>query len=112
MQYEGSKSDRVPVVGLHDGGAIRLLDAPPAIERRMRQYAGSIAFDPGGRLLADDTALTDFVARHPQSDVQWLRATIRAARRDQADGRPPRHARELYRWLHDCLESALRADET
>ncbi|MGH6898308.1 MAG: DUF1513 domain-containing protein [Geminicoccaceae bacterium] len=52
MQYEGSKRDRVPLVGLHDGGAIRLLEAPAAIERRMRHYAGSIAFDQGGRLLA------------------------------------------------------------
>jgi hypothetical protein len=52
MQYEGSKRDRVPLVGVHAGGAIRLLDAPPAIERRMRHYAGSIAFDQGGRLLA------------------------------------------------------------
>jgi ribosome-associated protein len=63
------------------------------------------------RLLADDAALTDFLARHPRADVQWLRATIRAARRDQADGRAPRHARELYRWLHDCLEGDLRVDE-
>ena len=52
MQYEGSKRDRVPLVGVHAGGAIRLLDAPPAIERRMRHYAGSIAFDQSGRLLA------------------------------------------------------------
>jgi uncharacterized protein len=37
MQYEGSKRDRVPLVGVHAGGAIRLLDAPPAIERRMRR---------------------------------------------------------------------------
>jgi hypothetical protein len=29
MQYEGSKRDRVPLVGLHDGGAIRLLEARP-----------------------------------------------------------------------------------
>ena len=52
MQYEGSRRDRVPLVGLHDGGTLRLLDAPPATERRMRQYAASIAFDQGGRLLA------------------------------------------------------------
>jgi uncharacterized protein len=52
MQYEGSKADHVPLVGLHDGGEIRLLEAPAAIERRMRQYAGSIAFDGSGRLLA------------------------------------------------------------
>lgn len=63
------------------------------------------------RLLADDGALTDLIAQHPQADVQWLRATIRAARRDQKDGRAPRHARELYRWLHDCLEGELRSDE-
>jgi hypothetical protein len=52
MQYEGGKRDRVPLVGLHAGGQIRLLDAPPAIERDMRQYAGSVAFDLGGQLLA------------------------------------------------------------
>ena len=52
MQYEGSKRDRVPLVGVHDGGAIRLLEAPPEIERRMRHYAGSVAFDQSGRLLA------------------------------------------------------------
>jgi uncharacterized protein len=52
MQYEGSKRDRVPLVGVHDGGDIQLMEAPPAIERRMRHYAGSIAFDRGGRLLA------------------------------------------------------------
>jgi ribosome-associated protein len=56
------------------------------------------------RLLADDAALTEFVADHPAADVQWLRATIRAARREIASQRPPRHARELYRWLHDQLE--------
>ena len=53
MQYEGSKRDRVPLVGLHDGqGEIRLLEAPPEILRRMRRYTGAIAFDPGGELLA------------------------------------------------------------
>jgi ribosome-associated protein len=63
------------------------------------------------RLLADDTALTDFVARHPDADVQWLRTTIRAARREHDTQRPPRHARELYRWLHDRLENELHTDE-
>jgi hypothetical protein len=52
MQYEGSKRDRVPLVGVHDGGDIRLLEAPPEIERRMRHYAGGVAFDQSGRLLA------------------------------------------------------------
>ncbi len=53
MQYEGSKRDQVPLVGLDDGkGELRLLQAPPDILRRMRQYTGAIAFDPGGELLA------------------------------------------------------------
>jgi ribosome-associated protein len=55
------------------------------------------------RLLADDMALAEFIAAHPQVDAQRLRATVRAARRERASGRPPRHARELYRWLHETL---------
>ena len=52
MQYEGSKRDRVPLVGLHDGAELRLLEAPEKIQRRMRHYTGAIAFDPSGELLA------------------------------------------------------------
>lgn len=54
-------------------------------------------------LLDDDAALTSFLADHPQVDVQPLRAMIRAARREHTAGAAPRHARELYRWLHDTL---------
>jgi ribosome-associated protein len=63
------------------------------------------------RLLADDAALTEFVSNHPGADVQWLRATIRAARREHAANRPPRHARELYRSLHAWLEGEESTDE-
>ena len=52
-------------------------------------------------LLADDGALEAVLAELPGADVQQLRSTIRAARREHADGRPPRHARQLYRWLHE-----------
>ncbi|HET9025005.1 MAG TPA: ribosome biogenesis factor YjgA [Burkholderiaceae bacterium] len=55
------------------------------------------------RLLADDEALTAFMSERPGADVQWLRSTIRAARREQAAGQPPKHARALYRWLHGEL---------
>jgi ribosome-associated protein len=55
------------------------------------------------RLLDDDAALTEFIETHPAADVQWLRATIRAARRDLAAGHAPRHARELYRRVHELL---------
>jgi ribosome-associated protein len=63
------------------------------------------------RLLADDEALTDFMAERPGADVQWLRATIRAARREHGAGQPPKHARVLYRWLHDELTPHLSSDD-
>lgn len=56
------------------------------------------------RLLDDDAALTAFLSEHPQVDAQHLRAMIRAARREHGLGAPPKHARELYRWLHDVLQ--------
>lgn len=55
------------------------------------------------RLLDDDQALTDFLAEHPQANVQQLRATIRAARRERAAAAAPRHARDLYRSLHEIV---------
>ena len=56
------------------------------------------------RLLGDDAALTELLHAQPHADGQWLRTTIRAARREAAGGRPPRHARELYRWLQRNLQ--------
>ncbi|HUL66417.1 MAG TPA: ribosome biogenesis factor YjgA [Burkholderiaceae bacterium] len=56
------------------------------------------------RLLEDDAALTDFLSQHPHVDVQHLRALIRAARKDLATGATPKHARDLYRWLHEALQ--------
>lgn len=56
------------------------------------------------RLLEDDAALTDFLAQHPRVDAQHLRAVIRAARRELTAGSAPKHARELYRWLHLTLQ--------
>ncbi|HEX7054020.1 MAG TPA: ribosome biogenesis factor YjgA [Burkholderiales bacterium] len=51
------------------------------------------------RLLADDAALTDFLAAHPGADAPRLRTLIRNARREQKEGRPPRAFRELFRAL-------------
>lgn len=61
------------------------------------------------RLLTDDEALTGFMAEHPAADGQWLRAAIRAARREREAGEPPKRARELYRWLHEQLAQSAAA---
>ena len=53
------------------------------------------------RLLAEgDMALAEFMGRHPQADRPHLRRLVREAMEDSAAGRPPRHARELFRYLH------------
>ena len=51
------------------------------------------------KLLADDTALTDYVAIRPGADLQELRTLIRNARKEQKEGKPPRAFRELFRLL-------------
>ena len=51
------------------------------------------------QLLADDEALTAYVADHAGADLQALRTLIRNARREQKEGKPPRAFRELFRLL-------------
>lgn len=51
------------------------------------------------RLLADDKALTEFIAKYPSADVQTGRNLIRNARRDKEQQRPPKHFRELFHWI-------------
>ncbi len=51
MQWQGGAARQPPLLGLHRRGqAPRLLAAPGAIQRRMRGYAGSIAFGAGHRV--------------------------------------------------------------
>lgn len=57
------------------------------------------------RLLADDVALTEWLAAHPGSDAQLLRQLIRNARRETTEGKPPRASRALFRLLREALQS-------
>ncbi|EHP41924.1 hypothetical protein OR16_17052 [Cupriavidus basilensis OR16] len=64
-------------------------------------------------LLADDAALTKFLAEHPASDVQALRNIIRNARKEHEMSKPPRYFRELFQAIKTALEGkqAATADE-
>jgi ribosome-associated protein len=104
MQYLGKLMRRV------DGDALR-----EALGRVTGESRAAIALMHHAerwrdRLLADDAALTEFIADHPGADAQWLRAAIRAARREHDAQQAPRHARELYRWLHDRLAPNQASD--
>lgn len=51
------------------------------------------------RLLADDAALNALLAEHPQMDIQHVRNLIRNARKEQAQGKPPKAYREIFQVL-------------
>jgi len=60
-------------------------------------------------LVADDQALTRWVAEYPDSDVQKMRALIRNARKDAAaapESRSGKGFRELFQYIKQGLEGA------
>ncbi len=57
------------------------------------------------RLVGDDDALTAFAAEHPGAELQLLRTLIRNARKESAEGKPPRAYRELFRVLKEIAAS-------
>jgi ribosome-associated protein len=57
------------------------------------------------KLLADDKALAELVADHPDVDVQHLRTLIRNARKEQAENKPPKAYREIFQILKDLGKS-------
>ncbi|HAW44917.1 MAG TPA: DUF615 domain-containing protein [Sutterella sp.] len=55
------------------------------------------------RLIANDNALTEFVAAHPEVDASDFNRLIRAARKEAREGKPPKSARALYKKLFEML---------
>ena len=56
------------------------------------------------RLIGDDAALTEFAGGHAGADLQAMRALIRNARKEIAEGKPPRAQRELFRLIREFHE--------
>ena len=65
------------------------------------------------KLLADDKALTQLLADHPQLEAQHLRTLIRNARKEQAENKPPKAYREIFQILKSLQAPAAPSqDET
>lgn len=62
------------------------------------------------KLLADDKALTQLLAEHPELDAQHLRALIRNARKEQAENKPPKAYREIFQILKDLSKQPKASD--
>lgn len=57
--------------------------------------------------LIEDTGpgtLEELLRTHPSADAQRLRALIRNARTEQANARPPKNYRELFRMLRELIQ--------
>ncbi|MBI3284205.1 MAG: DUF615 domain-containing protein [Burkholderiales bacterium] len=63
------------------------------------------------KLLADDNALTELMAEHPELDVQQLRTMIRNARKEQAENKAPKAYREIFQLLKQLQSKAKSQDE-
>lgn len=114
MQYVGKK--------------MRTLDPEEiaAIQRTIDSWKGLSKADTAAmhalergreKLLANDSALTELMADHPELDVQHMRTLIRNARKEQADSKPPKAYREIFQILkqlqakEDKGEAALEDGE-
>ncbi len=57
------------------------------------------------RLLEEgDSALGELLSQHPDADRQHLRQLLRNAQREKKQNKPPKSARELFKYLRDGLE--------
>ncbi|MBC7404227.1 MAG: DUF615 domain-containing protein, partial [Cytophaga sp.] len=56
------------------------------------------------KLLANDEAVTELMAEHPQLDAQQLRTMIRNARKEQAESKPPKAYREIFQLLKELAK--------
>jgi ribosome-associated protein len=97
------------------GKLLRGCDAEPIKEAvasfQLGHARNSLALHDSERwraeLVADDQALTRWVAEYPESDVQKIRALIRNARKDAAaapESRSGRGFRELFQYVKQTLE--------
>ncbi len=59
------------------------------------------------RLLENDAALTELLAKYPEADVQRLRTLIRNAQKEREAQKPPKHFRELFQVLREIIPEPL-----
>ena len=72
MQFEGAPTQHPPLVALHrQGGELQTVTAPKAVQRRMRNYCGSVTFIDDGRSFAVSSPRGNLVT-HWDNDGNYL----------------------------------------
>jgi ribosome-associated protein len=101
------------------GRLMREIDTAPITEQLARwegKHTAENAYFHGlerwrDRLINDANALSEFMALHPATDSQQLRALIRNAQKEQAADKPPKSSREIFKLLRE-ITSPESKDES
>jgi ribosome-associated protein len=102
LQYVGKLMRHVDPAPLRE--AVAALQVPRA-EETLALHQAELWRD---QLIADDAAVTRWIAEHPQTDVQRLRSLVRAARKEATASPEQRHGRS-YRELFQLIKQEMRA---
>lgn len=95
------------------GKLMRDIDAEPIraelAKMQARARAAAARFhtveDWRDRLVGEgDTALEQLVAKYPQADRQHLRRLMRDAATERSNNKPPKAARQLFRYINELME--------
>lgn len=93
------------------GRVMRDVDPAP-IQARLDEWNGQSRLETArmhlverwrDRLISDDGAVQELAVLYPQADLQQLRTLIRNARREQAQNRPPKSSRLIYKMVRELV---------
>ena len=75
LQYQGAKTDHVPLVAFHSRGSdLELVYAPDEINQAMKQYCGSARFDASGEFAAISSPRGNLVTFWNQKTGTFIRS--------------------------------------
>lgn len=102
------------------GRLMREIDNAPILEQLARwdgKHTAENAYFHGlerwrDRMITDSNALAEFIALHPNTDIQQLRTLIRNAQKELAANKPPKSGREIFKLLRDIMGNHTQADAT
>ncbi len=95
------------------GGLLRDMDVDSITEKLAKLNSQSVhsarehhqVEDWRDRLInQDDKVLTDFLSEYPDVDRQQLRQLVRNAKKELQLQKPPRYARQLFRFLKELIQ--------
>jgi len=100
------------------GRLMREIDTAPIIEQLARwdgKHTAENAYFHGlerwrDRLISDSNALSEFIALHPATDSQQLRALIRNAQKELEASKPPKSSREIFKLLREITSTDKTGD--